>query len=63
MRGLVHIGENKYDAGRAWELPSTTLSIQLKELGLNVGRLKQEHQQDLMQIQLIFQLWICMVEM
>ena len=40
MRGLVHIGENKYDAGRAWELPSTTLSIQLKELGLNVGRLK-----------------------
>jgi len=40
MRGLVHIGENKYDAGRAWELPSTTLSLQLKELGLNVGRLK-----------------------
>ena len=40
MRGLVHIGENKYDAGRAWELPSTTLSTQLKELGLNVGRLK-----------------------
>ena len=40
MRGLVHIGENKYDAGRAWELPSTTLSIQLKELGLRVGRLK-----------------------
>ncbi|RXK11527.1 tRNA uridine-5-carboxymethylaminomethyl(34) synthesis enzyme MnmG [Halarcobacter mediterraneus] len=40
MRGLVHIGENKYDAGRAWELPSSTLSIQLKELGLKVGRLK-----------------------
>ncbi|WP_321469623.1 tRNA uridine-5-carboxymethylaminomethyl(34) synthesis enzyme MnmG [Halarcobacter sp.] len=40
MRGLIHIGENKYDAGRAWELPSSTLSIQLKELGLNVGRLK-----------------------
>ena len=40
MRGLVHIGENKYDAGRAWELPSSTLSIQLKELGLRVGRLK-----------------------
>lgn len=40
MRGLVHIGENKYEAGRAWELPSTTLSIQLKELGLRVGRLK-----------------------
>ncbi|MGA1941076.1 tRNA uridine-5-carboxymethylaminomethyl(34) synthesis enzyme MnmG [Arcobacter sp. YIC-310] len=40
MKGLIHIGENKYDAGRAWELPSSTLSIQLKELGLNVGRLK-----------------------
>ena len=40
MRGLIHIGENRYDAGRAWELPSSTLSIQLKELGLNVGRLK-----------------------
>ena len=40
MRGLIHIGENTYQAGRAWELPSTTLSIQLKELGLNVGRLK-----------------------
>ncbi|MFV7790688.1 tRNA uridine-5-carboxymethylaminomethyl(34) synthesis enzyme MnmG [Aliarcobacter lanthieri] len=40
MRGLVHIGENTYEAGRAWELPSSTLSTQLKELGLNVGRLK-----------------------
>ncbi|XPV68813.1 MAG: tRNA uridine-5-carboxymethylaminomethyl(34) synthesis enzyme MnmG [Halarcobacter sp.] len=40
MKGLIHIGENKYDAGRAWELPSSTLSIQLKELGLKVGRLK-----------------------
>jgi tRNA uridine 5-carboxymethylaminomethyl modification enzyme len=40
MRGLIHIGENRYDAGRAWELPSSTLSVQLKELGLNVGRLK-----------------------
>ena len=40
MKGLIHIGENKYDAGRAWELPSSTLSIQLKELGLSVGRLK-----------------------
>lgn len=40
MRGLIHIGENTYEAGRAWELPSSTLSIQLKELGLNVGRLK-----------------------
>ncbi|MEN8718161.1 MAG: tRNA uridine-5-carboxymethylaminomethyl(34) synthesis enzyme MnmG, partial [Sulfurovum sp.] len=34
------IGEKQYEAGRAWELPSTTLSTQLKELGLKVGRLK-----------------------
>jgi len=40
MRGLIHIGQNKYEAGRAWELPSSTLSIELKELGLDVGRLK-----------------------
>lgn len=40
MRGLVHIGEKQYEAGRAWELPSSTLSVQLKQLGLNVGRLK-----------------------
>jgi tRNA uridine 5-carboxymethylaminomethyl modification enzyme len=40
MAGLIHIGENTYPAGRAWELPSSTLSTQLKELGLNVGRLK-----------------------
>ena len=40
MQGLIHIGENKYPAGRAWELPSSTLSLQLKELGLSVGRLK-----------------------
>ena len=40
MKGLIHIGENTYDAGRAWELPSSTLSTQLKGLGLNVGRLK-----------------------
>ena len=40
MKGLIHIGENQYPAGRAWELPSTTLSDQLKKLGLDVGRLK-----------------------
>ena len=40
MKGLIHIGENQYPAGRAWEAPSTTLSTQLKELDLNVGRLK-----------------------
>lgn len=40
LKGLIHIGENKYEAGRAWELAASTLSIQLKELGLQVGRLK-----------------------
>jgi len=40
MKGLIHIGEKQYAAGRAWELPSTTLSDQLRELDLNVGRLK-----------------------
>jgi len=40
MKGLIHIGEKQYEAGRAWELPSSTLSVQLKELGLKVGRLK-----------------------
>ena len=40
MKGLIHIGTNSYPAGRAWELPSTTLSTQLKELGLDIGRLK-----------------------
>lgn len=40
MKGLIHIGQNQYEAGRAWELPSTTLSTQLKDLGLKVGRLK-----------------------
>ncbi len=40
MKGLIHIGEKTYEAGRAWELASTTLSTQLKELDLNVGRLK-----------------------
>ncbi|MEA3512318.1 MAG: tRNA uridine-5-carboxymethylaminomethyl(34) synthesis enzyme MnmG [Campylobacterota bacterium] len=40
MKGLIHIGTQQYPAGRAWEAPSTTLSDQLKDLGLNVGRLK-----------------------
>lgn len=40
MKGLIHIGENQYPAGRAWEAPSTTLSDQLRDLNLNVGRLK-----------------------
>ena len=30
MKGLIHIGEKQYPAGRAWEQPSTTLSDQLR---------------------------------
>ena len=63
MRGLIHIGENRYDAGRAWELPSTTLSIQLKRLGLNVGRFKTGTPARIDANSIDFQLWICMVEM
>ena len=40
MKGLIHIGQSTYEAGRAWEMPSSTLSTQLKSLGLKVGRLK-----------------------
>ena len=40
MKGLIHIGEQQYPAGRAWEAPSTTLSDQLRDFNLNVGRLK-----------------------
>jgi len=40
MKGLIHIGEKQYPAGRAWEAPATTISDQLREFNLNVGRLK-----------------------
>ncbi len=40
MKGLIHIGKSQYPAGRAWEAPATTISEQLRELNLNVGRLK-----------------------
>lgn len=40
LRGVVHIGEKKLEAGRAWELPATKLTESLKAMGLNVGRLK-----------------------
>jgi tRNA uridine 5-carboxymethylaminomethyl modification enzyme len=40
LRGMVHIGKQQIEAGRAWELSANELSIQLKALGLNVGRLK-----------------------
>ncbi len=40
MKGLIHIGEKTYPAGRAWEAPATTISDQLREFNLKVGRLK-----------------------
>ena len=40
MRGLIHLGENNFKAGRAGDAPSIGLSKDLKELGFNLGRLK-----------------------
>lgn len=40
LKGVVHIGEQQLEAGRAWEQPAKTLSQSLKDLGLRVGRLK-----------------------
>lgn len=40
MKGLIHVGEFKQEAGRFGEFPSATLSDSLLALGLNLGRLK-----------------------
>lgn len=40
LNGLIHVGFNKIQAGRVGELSSTNLSSSLKNLGLNIGRLK-----------------------
>ena len=40
LGGVIHIGEVTREAGRAGEFASTALAKNLKELGLNVGRLK-----------------------
>jgi tRNA uridine 5-carboxymethylaminomethyl modification enzyme len=40
LRGLIHIGLNNFPGGRAGDMPSVSLSISLKELGFNMGRLK-----------------------
>lgn len=40
LKGLIHIGEFTYPAGRAGEFPSNELSDSLKALGLKLGRLK-----------------------
>ena len=40
MRGLIHVGLNNYPGGRSGEPPSLGLSDQLRNLGIEVGRLK-----------------------
>lgn len=40
LRGLIHIGEVSYPAGRAGEFPSQNLSANLREIGFELGRLK-----------------------
>ena len=40
MRGVIHVGEFKQKAGRFGEFPSNKLSENLKQLGLNIQRLK-----------------------
>ncbi|MFP3927475.1 MAG: tRNA uridine-5-carboxymethylaminomethyl(34) synthesis enzyme MnmG [Desulfobacteraceae bacterium] len=40
LRGLIHVGLEKFPAGRMGDPPSNGLSRQLKELGFEIGRLK-----------------------
>ena len=40
LKGLIHIGLENFQSGRAGEFPSVGLSASLKELGLEMGRLK-----------------------
>jgi tRNA uridine 5-carboxymethylaminomethyl modification enzyme len=40
LRGLMHIGQESFEAGRAGEFPAKNLSNSLARLGLNLGRLK-----------------------
>lgn len=40
LRGLIHIGLNSYEAGRAGDLPSVPLADNLRDLGFRMGRLK-----------------------
>lgn len=40
MRGLIHVGFNHYSGGRAGEPSAEGLSVCLRELGFEVGRLK-----------------------
>src|SRR5215813_13233263 len=40
LSGLIHVGLEHYEAGRAGDPPATTLASRLRELRLPVGRLK-----------------------
>ncbi|MDY6822165.1 MAG: tRNA uridine-5-carboxymethylaminomethyl(34) synthesis enzyme MnmG, partial [Deferribacterota bacterium] len=40
LNGLIHIGDKRYSAGRANEFSSTDLTLSLKNLGFEIGRLK-----------------------
>ncbi|MBI4824141.1 MAG: tRNA uridine-5-carboxymethylaminomethyl(34) synthesis enzyme MnmG [Nitrospirae bacterium] len=40
LKGLMHIGLDNFEAGRAGEFPSIGLSDSLRELGFKMGRLK-----------------------
>lgn len=40
LKGLVHVGEVKLNAGRINEFPSIKLAEQIRALGLDIGRLK-----------------------
>jgi len=40
LRGLIHVGSFKQEAGRVGEFPAVNLSHSLKSLGLEMGRLK-----------------------
>jgi tRNA uridine 5-carboxymethylaminomethyl modification enzyme len=40
LHGLIHIGNRRFPAGRAWEFSSEALAYELKYLGFKIGRLK-----------------------
>jgi tRNA uridine 5-carboxymethylaminomethyl modification enzyme len=40
LRGLIHLGDRSFPAGRVGEAPSTGLSASFERLGLRLGRLK-----------------------
>lgn len=40
LKGLIHVGLENFPAGRAGEFPSVGLSDSLREIGLEIGRLK-----------------------